>query len=54
MLTLRDHTMLTLTLLLVLGALVATLAHALGNRAPLWVAVLLLVLTHLVSLLPIR
>jgi hypothetical protein len=45
--------MLTVTLLLVLLALVVTLAHALG-KAPLWVAVLLLVIAHLLGSLPLR
>lgn len=45
--------MLTLTLLLVLSAFLVTLLHALG-KAPLWVAVLLLVVAQLVGYLPIR
>jgi len=45
--------MLTLTLLLVLAAFVVTIASAIG-KAPLWVAVLLLVMIHLLSVVPIR
>lgn len=45
--------MLTLTLLLVLSAFVVTLAHALG-KAPLWIAVLLIIVAQLVGYLPIR
>jgi hypothetical protein len=44
---------LTVSALLVLAAFVVTLAAALG-KAPLWVAVLFLVLLHLVALVPIR
>jgi hypothetical protein len=44
--------MLTLSALIVLSALVLTIAHADG-RVPLWPAVLLLVLLHLLALLPI-
>lgn len=43
--------MLTVTLLLVLAAFVVTIAAAIG-KAPLRVAVLLLVLVHLLALLP--
>ena len=43
--------MLTITGLLVLAAFVCTIASAIG-RAPLWVAVLLLVLVHLLGILP--
>jgi hypothetical protein len=45
--------MLTVTLLLVLAAFVVVVASALG-KAPLWVAVLLLVVVHLVGLVPVR
>ena len=45
--------MLTVTLLLVLAAFVVTVAAAMG-KAPLWVAVLLLVVVHLLSVVPIR
>lgn len=41
----------TLTLLLVLSAFVVTIASAIG-KAPLWVAVFLLVLIHLIQVLP--
>lgn len=44
---------LTVTLLLVLLAFAVTIAAALG-KAPLWIAVLLLTLVHLLGLLPIR
>lgn len=43
--------MLTVTLLLVLAAFCCTIASALG-RCPLWVAVLLLCVMHLVAVLP--
>ena len=43
--------MLTVTLLLVLAAGVCTLAAANG-RMPLWIAVLLLVVVHLLAVLP--
>lgn len=45
--------MLTVTLLLVLSAFVVTIASAMG-KAPLWIAVLLLVLIELVRAVPIR
>ena len=45
--------MLTVTLLLVLAAFVVTIASATG-KAPLWVAVLLLVMIHLLSVVPTR
>lgn len=45
--------MLSIALLLVLAAFVVTIAAAMG-KAPLWVAVLLLVLVHLFTLLPMR
>ena len=45
--------MLTVTLLLVLAAFVVTVGSAMG-RAPLWVAVLLLVVVHLLSLMPVK
>lgn len=44
--------MLTIALLLVLAAFVVTLAAALG-KAPLWVAVLLLVLIELLRVVPL-
>ena len=43
--------MFSLTLLLALIALVVTVMHAMG-RAPLYVAVLLLCLIHLLAVLP--
>lgn len=43
--------MLTVTLLLVLAAFVCTIASALG-RCPLWIAVLLLCVVHLLAILP--
>ncbi len=43
--------MLTITLLLVLSAFVVTVVAAMG-KAPLWVAVMLLVLVHLLAVLP--
>ncbi len=43
--------MLTVTLLLVLAAFVVTIASAMG-KAPLWPAVLLLVVVHLLAGLP--
>ncbi len=43
--------MLTLTLLLVLSAFVVTIASAMG-KAPLWVAVLLLVMVELLRVIP--
>jgi len=43
--------MLTISLLLVLTAFVVTILSAIG-KAPLWVAVLLLVLVHLLAVLP--
>jgi hypothetical protein len=43
--------MLTVSVVLVLAAFVCTIASAIG-RCPLWVAVLLLVLVHLLSVLP--
>ena len=45
--------MLTVTLLLVLSAFIVTIASAIG-KAPLWVAVLLLVLVELLRIVPIR
>jgi hypothetical protein len=44
---------LTLTLLLVLAAFIVTIVAAIG-RAPLWVAVLLLVMVELLRLVPVR
>jgi hypothetical protein len=51
----REVAMLTVTLLLVLVAFGLTIAHALG-KAPLWIAVLLMILVQLLSLagLPLR
>lgn len=43
--------MLTLTFLLLLGAFVLTLLSAIG-RAPLWVAVLLLVMIEALQVIP--
>lgn len=45
--------MLTVTLLLVLAAFVVVIASTM-NKAPLWVAVLLLVISQLLQLLPLR
>jgi hypothetical protein len=45
--------MLTIALLLLLSAFVVTIAASLG-RAPLWVAVLLLVVVGLLQSLPLR
>jgi len=44
--------MLTVILLLVLAAFVVVIASAMG-KAPLWVAVLLLVVVHLLTSLPL-
>jgi hypothetical protein len=44
---------LTITLLLVLAAFLVTIAHAIG-KAPLWPAVLLLVLVELLRVVPLR
>ena len=47
--------MLTVTLLLVLAAFLVTLASAYSPpKAPLWIAVLLLVVVELLRLVPIR
>lgn len=43
--------MLTVTLVLVLAAFLCTIASALG-KCPLWVAVLLLCVMHLLAILP--
>jgi hypothetical protein len=43
--------MLTVTLLVVLAAFIVTLAAAI-NKAPLWIAVLLLVIADLLQVLP--
>lgn len=43
--------MLTVTLVLVLGAFIAAIASAIG-KAPLWVAVILLCLVELLRVLP--
>ena len=45
--------MLTISLLLVLAAFGCVIGAAIG-RVQLWIAVLLLVVVHLVSLLPVR
>lgn len=45
--------MVTVTFLLVLAAFVVTIASAMG-KAPLWVAVLLLVLIELLRVIPLR
>lgn len=45
--------MVTVTFLLVLAAFVVTISSAMG-KAPLWVAVLLLVLVELLRVIPIR
>jgi len=45
--------MLTVALLLALGAFIVTIAAAM-NRAPLWVAVLLLSVAYLLQSLPLR
>lgn len=45
--------MLTLTLLLVLAAFVVTVASAMG-KAPLWIAVFLLVVLELLRIMPVR
>jgi hypothetical protein len=45
--------MLTISLLLVLAAFVIVIAAAMG-KAPLWPAVLLLMVVHLLSLVPVR
>lgn len=43
--------MLTLTLALVVAAFIVTILHAIG-KAPLWVAVLLLVILEMLRVLP--
>jgi len=43
----------TVLLLFVLAAFVLTLASAMG-KVPLWVAVLMLVIVHLIALLPVH
>lgn len=43
----------TIVLLLVLAAFVVTIGAAMG-RAPIWVAVFLLVVVHLLGLFPIK
>ncbi len=45
--------MIAITLLLVLAAFVVTIASAIG-KAPLWIAVLLVVLVLLLQSLPVR
>lgn len=45
--------MLTFSLVLVLLALICTIAHAMG-KLPIWIAVLLLVLVELLNRLPVR
>lgn len=44
--------MITVILLLVIAAFIVTIANAIG-KAPLWVAVLLLVVVHLLTSLPL-
>lgn len=44
--------MLSITLLFVLAATIITLVSAVWGRVPLWVAVLLLCIVHLLGLLP--
>jgi hypothetical protein len=43
----------TITLLLLLSAFIATIVHALG-KCPLWIPVLLLVIAMLLGSLPVR
>jgi hypothetical protein len=45
--------MITITLLLLVAAFVVLIASALG-KAPLWIAVLLLLVVQLLTVLPIR
>lgn len=45
--------MLTITLLLILTAFVVTMFSA-ANKAPLWIAVLLLILIELLRVMPAR
>jgi hypothetical protein len=45
--------MLTVSLLLVVAAFIVTIAAALG-KAPLWIAVLLVVLVQLLAIVPLR
>jgi hypothetical protein len=45
--------MLSVSLLLVVAAFLVTIAAALG-KAPLWIAVLLVVLVQLLAIVPIR
>lgn len=45
--------MLTVTFILVLGALIAAIASAM-NKCPLWVAVVLLCIAHAINVLPLR
>ncbi len=47
--------MLTINWLLVVGAFIALIFHVSTNgRPPLWVVVLLLALTHLLGIVPLR
>jgi len=45
--------MITITLLLLVAAFIVLIASALG-KAPLWIAVLLMLVVQLLSVLPIR
>lgn len=45
--------MLTVTFVLVIGALIAAIASAM-NKCPLWVAVILLCIAHALTVLPLR
>ncbi len=45
--------MITVTLLLVFSAFIITIVHVVG-RAPLWPAVLLLIILHLLGTGPVR
>jgi len=46
--------MLTISLLLILAALLVLIGSLAGGRAPLWLAVLLVILERLLNLLPLR
>lgn len=45
--------MLTVTLILVIGALIAAIASAMG-KCPLWIAVILLCVAHAITVMPIK
>lgn len=45
--------MLTVTFILVIGALIAAIASAM-NKCPLWVAVILLCIAHALTVLPMK